>query len=172
MSPAALPPLFGKLQAGPRPTGRASPPDLRKDCPGARTRRRSFPLRDNVQCARRTQRRHRSQSRQRPTSSFPVYISWTLDEDSGRRVYAAVSPSPTHSSPSPISTSTVFLFNCTYPEAIESGLRQLKTMTDKPIGGYPNRYHVPEGWTLGQSVTDRSEHLSTRLFVEGANTRI
>lgn len=98
---------------------------------------------------------------------LPVYISWTLDETPGEGLRSRESISDAFESVADLDLDG-FLFNCTYPEAIESGLRQLKTMTDKPIGGYPNRHHVPEGWTLGQSVTDRSEHLSTRVFVEGA----
>lgn len=47
-----------------------------------------------------------------------------------------------------------FLFKCTSPEAIEAGLT---TLTDKTIGGYPNRYHVPEGWTFGQDLSERDE---------------
>ena len=60
------------------------------------------------------------------------------------------------------------MFNCTTPEAIEVGLETLATLTDRPIGGYPNRYHVPEGWTLGAAALPRDESLSTRRFVEGA----
>ena len=98
---------------------------------------------------------------------LPVYISWTLNENPGGGLRSG--------EPIPKAFDAVadldidgFLFNCTYPEAIEAGLKMLTPMTDKPIGGYPNRYHVPEGWTLGQEVSERSEHLSTRLYVEGA----
>ena len=62
----------------------------------------------------------------------------------------------------------MLLFNCTTPQAIESGLATLATLTDKPIGGYPNRYHVPEGWTLGSEALPRDEAFSTQLFVDGA----
>ncbi len=98
---------------------------------------------------------------------LPVYISWTLNETPGGGLRSG--------EPIPEAFHAVadldidgFLFNCTYPEAIEAGLKMLTTMTDRPIGGYPNRYHVPEGWTLGQEVSERSEDLSTHLFVEGA----
>ena len=41
-----------------------------------------------------------------------------------------------------------FLFNCTSPSAICAGIETLAALTDKPIGAYPNSYHVPAGWTL------------------------
>ena len=97
---------------------------------------------------------------------LPVYISWTLDETPGEGLRSDESISEAFEAVADLDLDG-FLFNCTYPEAIEAGLRQLKTMTDKPIGGYPNRHHVPEGWTLGRPVTDRHD-LSTRIFVEGA----
>jgi S-methylmethionine-dependent homocysteine/selenocysteine methylase len=98
---------------------------------------------------------------------LPVYISWTLDETPGEGLRSGESISKAFEAVADLDLDG-FLFNCTYPEAIETGLKQLKMMTDKPIGGYPNRHHIPEGWTLGQPVTDRIEDLSTQLFVEGA----
>lgn len=99
---------------------------------------------------------------------LPVYISWTLNETPGRGLRSG--------EPIPEAFDAVadldldgFLFNCTYPEAIEAGLRVLTTLTDKPIGGYPNRLHIPEGgWTLSEQESLRSDPYSTRLFVEGA----
>jgi len=98
---------------------------------------------------------------------LPVYISWTLNENPGGGLRSGESIPKAFDAVADLDIDG-FLFNCTYPEAIEAGLKMLTPMTDKPIGGYPNRYHVPEGWTLGQEVSERSEHLSTRLFVEGA----
>ena len=98
---------------------------------------------------------------------LPVYISWTLNENPGGGLRSGESIPKAFDAVAGLDIDG-FLFNCTYPEAIEAGLKMLTPMTDKPIGGYPNRYHVPEGWTLGQEVSERSEHLSTRLFVEGA----
>lgn len=83
----------------------------------------------------------------------PVYVSWTLNETpgcglrSGETVAAAVAA---------LAGLAVagYLFNCTHPEAIEAGLRQLKPLTAKPIGCYPNRLNkVPQGWTLDNEIT-------------------
>jgi S-methylmethionine-dependent homocysteine/selenocysteine methylase len=98
---------------------------------------------------------------------LPVYISWTLNEDPGGGLRSGESIPEAFDAVADFDVDG-FLFNCTYPEAIEAGLRMLATMTDKPTGGYPNRYRVPEGWRLGQPVSERSKALSTRLFVEFA----
>jgi S-methylmethionine-dependent homocysteine/selenocysteine methylase len=98
---------------------------------------------------------------------LPVYISWTLNEHPGAGLRSGEPISEAFDAVVDLDVDG-FLFNCTYPEAIETGLRMLTTMTDKPIGGYPNRHHIPEGWMLGQEVSERSEPLSTRQFVEGA----
>ena len=45
-----------------------------------------------------------------------------------------------------------FLFNCTDPSAISVALEQLAPLTDRPIGAYPNRFHVPPGWTLDNDI--------------------
>ena len=45
-----------------------------------------------------------------------------------------------------------YLFNCTSPEAITKGLEELRPLTDRPIGAYPNRLSIPQGWTLDNEV--------------------
>jgi S-methylmethionine-dependent homocysteine/selenocysteine methylase len=109
-----------------------------------------------------------SQAKQVATGRrLPVYISWTLDERPDRGLRSGESIAEAFAAVSDLDLDG-FLFNCTSPEAIEAGLATLATLTDRAIGGYPNRYEVPEGWTLGQEVTERDEALSTRMFVEGA----
>ncbi len=98
---------------------------------------------------------------------LPVYISWTLDERPDRGLRSGESIAEAFAAVGDLDLDG-FLFNCTSPEAIEAGLVTLATLTDKTIGGYPNRYHVPDGWTLGEEMSERDEILSTRLFVEGA----
>jgi S-methylmethionine-dependent homocysteine/selenocysteine methylase len=98
---------------------------------------------------------------------LPVYISWTLDETPGEGLRSGESVGEAFAAVADLELDG-FLFNCTSPEAIEEGLRTLVPLTTKPIGGYPNRYVVPEGWTLGQDVAERGEELSERLFVEAA----
>ena len=60
------------------------------------------------------------------------------------------------------------LFNCTSPEAIAGGLAQLADLTDKPRGAYPNRFNVPEGWTLDGDAQTELRELSVEAFVNHA----
>ena len=66
-----------------------------------------------------------------------------------------------------------FLFNCTAPEAITSGLKELSALTDQPRGAYPNRIHIPVGWTLDNEVaTQVRTELGVDEFVDYARTWI
>lgn len=97
---------------------------------------------------------------------LPVYISWTLDERPGKGLRSGESIGEAFDTVADLDLDG-FLFNCTSPEAIEAGLMTLTTLTDRPIGGYPNRYEVPKGWTLGKEV-DRRQDLGTAAFVDAA----
>ena len=62
-----------------------------------------------------------------------------------------------------------YLFNCTSPEAISSGLDEIRELTDQPFGAYPNRLSIPEGWTLDNDVaTGYRVDLDVASFVEYA----
>ena len=98
---------------------------------------------------------------------LPVWISWTLDEKPGEGLRSGESVADAFAAVADLDLDG-FLFNCTSPEAIQAGLEILTTLTDKPIGGYPNRFRVPEGWTLGPEALERNESLTTSLFVAGA----
>ncbi len=81
----------------------------------------------------------------------PLYLSWTLAEQpgaglrSGETIAAAVEAVAEFSP-------DAYLFNCTSPEAISTGLAELSSLTDAPIGAYPNRLSIPAGWTLDNEV--------------------
>lgn len=98
---------------------------------------------------------------------LPVYISWTLDEKPGEGLRNGESIADAFAAVADLDLDG-FLFNCTSPEAIETGLVTLITLTDKVIGWYPNQYEVHEGWTLGQDLTERAKFLSARRFVDAA----
>ena len=97
---------------------------------------------------------------------LPVWVSWTLDERPGYGLRSGETISEAFGALADLDLAA-FLFNCTSAEAITEGLRELTALTDKPIGGYPNRYVVPEGWTLGQPVVD-DDDASTAVFVQHA----
>lgn len=96
---------------------------------------------------------------------LPVFVSWTLKEKPGQGLRSGETVAEAFEAVADLHLDG-FLFNCTSGAAITQGLRELARHTDKPIGGYPNRYVVPEGWTLGQPVID--EDAGTGAFVEGA----
>jgi S-methylmethionine-dependent homocysteine/selenocysteine methylase len=103
--------------------------------------------------------------------SLPVYISWTLHEEPNTGLRSDETIETAYEAVADLDLDG-FLFNCTDPDAIETGLRQLRPLTDKTIGGYPNRYRVPDGWVLGEEMGERDVPLTTRLFVEAAKRAI
>ena len=96
----------------------------------------------------------------------PVYVSWTLDETPGHGLRSGETVKQAVDALAGLGVDG-YLFNCTHPEAIEAGLRELKTLTAKPIGCYPNRLNkVPEGWTLdNEIVTGLRNDLPRHLYV-------
>jgi len=78
----------------------------------------------------------------------PVYVSWTLDERPGKGLRSGESIAQALALIEPMDIEA-YLFNCTSPEAILQALKELVGLTDKPIGGYPNRFNkVDPKWTL------------------------
>lgn len=99
----------------------------------------------------------------------PVYVSWTLDETPGAGLRSGEPISAAYQKLSSLPIAG-FLFNCTHPEAVEEGIRTLKRLTDKPIGGYANRLNrVREDWTLDNDVvTGLRPDLDVAEFVQAA----
>ena len=59
-----------------------------------------------------------------------------------------------------------FLFNCTDPGAISVALEQLAPLTDKPTGAYPNRFHVPPGWTLDNEIKTEPTEMTVEEYLD------
>lgn len=104
----------------------------------------------------------------RESNAIPVYVSWTLSERpgsglrSGETVEAAVNAlEDLHVDG--------FLFNCTHHDAIAAAVARMSDLTDKPTGGYPNRFDVPQGWTLdGEQTVRERVGFESRHFVHAA----
>ena len=96
----------------------------------------------------------------------PVYVSWTLNETPGAGLRSGETVAQAFAGLAHLEVDA-FLFNCTHPEAIEAGLRELAPLTDKPTGCYPNRLNrVPEGWTLdNEVVTGARRDLPREMYV-------
>ncbi len=95
-----------------------------------------------------------------------VFVSWTLNEKAGDGLRSGETVEEAFDNVADLDLDA-FLFNCTSAEAITQGLRELASLTDKTTGGYPNRFVVPENWTLGQSVV-QDHDISTAAFLDGA----
>ena len=88
---------------------------------------------------------------------LPVYVSWTLNETPGRGLRSGESIAAGLDAVADLDIDG-FLFNCTTPEAIAAGVETLAALTDRPVGGYPNRFHVPDGWTLDNQMQVERDH--------------
>jgi S-methylmethionine-dependent homocysteine/selenocysteine methylase len=99
---------------------------------------------------------------------LPVYVSWTLDEEPGAGLRSGESIADAVAALRDLEIDG-FLFNCTHPAAIERGLEILADCTDRPRGGYPNRFEVPQGWTLDNDISvEIRAGFGTAAFVEAA----
>ena len=58
------------------------------------------------------------------------------------------------------------MFNCTAPEAISVAIEQIVKLTDKPVGAYPNRYHIPPGWTLDNEIGTEYIEMTVDEFMQ------
>ena len=100
---------------------------------------------------------------------IPIWLSWTLKEDkkdvlrSGESIEEAFEFAEKYNP-------QAYLFNCTDPNAISSGLEVLRSLTDKPIGGYPNVFSVPDGWTLDNDVVTLKNDLTKASFSSFCHT--
>ena len=97
----------------------------------------------------------------------PVWISWSLKEDKKNQLRSGESIKEAFNASASIKPEA-YLFNCTDPFAITEGLKELKELTQKPIGGYPNVFNVPDGWTLDNDVQVSVRDLSVEKFLEFA----
>ena len=94
----------------------------------------------------------------------PVYVSWSLDETPGAGLRSGESITEALEALSDYAVSA-YLFNCTSIAAISAGLLELQTLTDGPMGAYPNRLHIPSNWTLDNEVTASYAEISVAEYV-------
>jgi homocysteine S-methyltransferase len=97
----------------------------------------------------------------------PVYVSWSLNEHPGSGLRSLESVTHAHQRLLDLDIAG-YLFNCTHPEAIHAALEELGSLTESPMGGYPNRMNVvAEGWTLDNEIeTGIRSELSIERYVD------
>ena len=93
----------------------------------------------------------------------PLWVSWTLHETPGQGLRSGETLEQALDAVTPYSPDA-YLFNCTDPEAITGAIATLSTLTEKPIGAYPNLFHVPPGWTLDNDVQTTPREMSVAEF--------
>lgn len=82
----------------------------------------------------------------------PVYVSWTLNEIPGQGLRSGESVTTAFEALSGLDIAG-FMFNCTFAEAIEPALKEIRCLTDKPLGCYPNRSNaIDPNWTLDNEI--------------------
>lgn len=88
----------------------------------------------------------------------PVYVSWTLKEAAGAGLRSGETVAEAYNKLAHLNIAG-FLFNCCTPQAALAGLQELRPLTNKPIGAYPNTIvKTPENWSLDgdeKNVFDR-----------------
>ena len=119
---------------------------------------------ETMSCAREARN---AASMARRHSVKPVFVSWTLAEAAGAGLRSGESVAAAVDGVADLAPDAL-LFNCTSPEAISAGLAQLAGLTDRPLGAYPNRHSVPEGWTLDNEMQSPRRELSAEAFVNYA----
>jgi len=98
-------------------------------------------------------------------SEKPLWIAWTLDETPGGGLRSGESIEDAMAAVAPFSPDA-YLFNCTAPEAISVAIEKIVKLTDKPVGAYPNRYHIPPGWTLDNEVGTEHVEMTVDEFMQ------
>ena len=81
----------------------------------------------------------------------PLWVALTLADEPGCGLRSGETMAEVVTALEPFSVDA-YLFNCTDPSAISVALEELAPLTDKPTGAYPNRFHVPAGWTLDNDI--------------------
>jgi S-methylmethionine-dependent homocysteine/selenocysteine methylase len=94
----------------------------------------------------------------------PLWVAWTLHETPGEGLRSGESLAEALAAVQPFEPDA-YLFNCTSPAAISAAVEALAKLTDKPIGAYPNSYHVPEGWTLDNDKSVEARDMTAEDFV-------
>ena len=94
----------------------------------------------------------------------PLWVAWTLHEIPGKGLRSGESVENALEAVMQYEPDA-FLFNCTSPAAIYSGIDLLRSITDKPIGAYPNKFNVPTGWTLDNDKAVEPREMTESEFV-------
>lgn len=96
-----------------------------------------------------------------------LWVAWTLDETPGQGLRSGESVAAAYDAIVEFNVQAL-LFNCTSPAAISAGLQELATLTDMPIGAYPNLLTIPPEWTLDSDRAAERGEMSAEEFIDYA----
>lgn len=99
----------------------------------------------------------------------PLWVALTLAEEPGCGLRSGETMAEVVTALEPFSVDA-YLFNCTDPSAISVALEELAPLTDKPTGAYPNRFHVPAGWTLDNDIKTEPTEMTVEQYLEFVDT--
>lgn len=99
----------------------------------------------------------------------PLWVALTLADEPGCGLRSGETMAEVVTALEPFSVDA-YLFNCTDPSAISVALEELAPLTDKPTGAYPNRFHVPAGWTLDNDIKTEPTEMTVEQYLEFVDT--
>ena len=99
----------------------------------------------------------------------PLWVALTLADEPGGGLRSGENMDQVVSALEPYDVDA-FLFNCTDPTAISVALEELVPLTNKPTGAYPNRFHVPPGWTLDNEIAVEPTEMTVEDYLGFVDT--
>ena len=99
----------------------------------------------------------------------PLWVALTLADEPGGGLRSGENMDQVVSALEPYDVDA-FLFNCTDPTSISVALEELVPLTNKPTGAYPNRFHVPPGWTLDNEIAVEPTEMTVEDYLGFVDT--
>ena len=99
----------------------------------------------------------------------PLWVALTLADEPGGGLRSGENMGQVVSALEPYDVDA-FLFNCTDPTSISVALEELVPLTNKPTGAYPNRFHVPPGWTLDNEIAVEPTEMTVEDYLGFVDT--
>lgn len=99
----------------------------------------------------------------------PLWVALTLADEPGGGLRSGEKMDQVVSALEPYDVDA-FLFNCTDPTSISVALEELVPLTNKATGAYPNRFHVPPGWTLDNEIAVEPTEMTVEDYLGFVDT--
>lgn len=97
-------------------------------------------------------------------SGKPFWVAWSLNDDPGRGLRSSETVREAYAAVVDLEPEA-YLFNCSTPEAISAAVSELRALTDRSLGVYPNLFHVPKDWTLDNDVSVAGREMTVEEYI-------